>query len=150
MELFNDGLTFRNIGRLMHRSHVTVANTIKRFKETGNNSSRMGRGRLETLSIADHHYIKLLSLRDRRKTVPHITSEFNISRNTPVSASTIRRSLQQSGLNGRVAAKKPLLRPQNGMKRLKFAREHLDWARVFFTDESKFQLFGTNRRVFVR
>ena len=62
-----------------------------------------------------------LSLRDRKKTVPQLTEEFNISRDYPVSISTIRRSLKASGLNGRVAVKKPLLRPQNVKKRLRNA-----------------------------
>ena len=40
-------------------------------------------------------------------------------------------------------------------KRLRFARDHVqwtedDWSKVLFTDESKFELFGTNRRMFVR
>lgn len=153
--LYYDGHSFRDICRLMRVCHGTIANTIQRYQETGSNSSRMGRGRFETLSSADHRYIKLLSLRDRKKTVPQITAEFNIARDRPVSTLTIRRSLKQCGFNGRVAAKKPLLRPQNVRKRLQFAKEHVnwtkeDWSQVLFTDESKFELFGTNRRVFVR
>ena len=58
-------------------------------------------------------------------------------------------------IQGRVAVKKPLLRKQIVKKRLKFAREHLNWTpaqwrRVLWTDESKFELFGNKRRVFIR
>ena len=55
-------------------------------------------------------------------------------------------------IQGRVAVKKPLLRKQIVKKRLKFAREHLNWTpaqwrRVLWTDESKFELFGNKRHV---
>ncbi|GAB0095396.1 hypothetical protein DMENIID0001_107770 [Sergentomyia squamirostris] len=51
--------------------------------------------------------------------------------------------------------KKPLLRPQNKIKRLQWAKQHSswtsrEWQRVLWSDESKFQIFGSNRRVFVR
>ena len=54
----------------------------------------------------------------------------------------------------RVAVRKPLLRPINKQKRLKWAKEHQnwtveDWKRVLWTDESKFEQFGTRRRVYV-
>lgn len=50
---------------------------------------------------------------------------------------------------------KPLLKPINKKKRLNWAREHknwtiADWEKVLWTDESKFEIFGTKRRVFVR
>lgn len=68
---------------------------------------------------------------------------------------TIKRRLINVNLNGRVAARKPLLRPTNKKKRLAWAKEHQqwtpeDWKTVLFTDESKFQVFGSNRRRFVR
>lgn len=67
----------------------------------------------------------------------------------------MRRSLQSFDMNGRVACKKPLLRKANIRKRLKFAQEHVNWTeeqwnRVLFTDETKVEVFGTHRRVFVR
>jgi hypothetical protein len=56
---------------------------------------------------------------------------------------------------GRVACRKPLLSSRNVIKRLRFAREHVKWtkrkwSKVLFTDESKFDLSGSNRRTFVR
>ena len=56
---------------------------------------------------------------------------------------------------GRVAAKKPLLRPINKKKRLAWAKKHRNWTSeewksVLWTDESKFEIFGSHRRVYVR
>lgn len=58
-----------------------------------------------------------------------------------------------------VGAKKPLLRKENVEKRLKFPLVHLDWtteqwskaySTELWSDESKFELFGSKRRTFVR
>lgn len=56
---------------------------------------------------------------------------------------------------GRVGTRKPLLRPANKKKRYLWALAHKDltvedWRKVLWTDESKFQVFGTNRRIMVR
>ena len=74
---------------------------------------------------------------------------------TTIAPSTTRRYLREQGLLGRVAVKKLFLRQQNKKRRLLFAKEHKDWTKddwnkVLWTDESKFELFGTNRSIYVR
>ena len=61
----------------------------------------------------------------------------------------------KSGLYGRYAAKKPLPKDTNNKKRLAWAKKHrqwkLDqWKSVLWSDESTFESFGSNRRVFLR
>ena len=61
----------------------------------------------------------------------------------------------QKRLRGCVAVKKPLLRTQNKKKRLQWAKLYKyytaeDWEKVFWTDESKFEMFGTKRDIHVR
>ncbi|GFX25987.1 transposable element Tcb1 transposase [Trichonephila clavipes] len=68
-----------------------------------------------------------------------------------VSAETVRRVLRKAGYNGRVARKKPLIGKKNRVKRLKFAKEHIlkpqqFWNEVIFSDESKFNIFGSDGR----
>ena len=51
--------------------------------------------------------------------------------------------------------KKPLLRAKNKQKRLQRARHHKDWTigkwnEILWSDEFKFEIFGSKRRVFVR
>ncbi|KAL6470994.1 hypothetical protein MHYP_G00196440 [Metynnis hypsauchen] len=53
------------------------------------------------------------------------------------------------------AARKPLLRRGNKQKRFVWAKKHKEWTldqwkSVLWSDESKFEIFGSNRRVFVR
>ena len=60
----------------------------------------------------------------------------------------------KAGLRGSVAAKKPLLRKANKVKRLQWACKHANWTisqwkTVVWSDESKFELFGNKRRIFV-
>ena len=73
---------------------------------------------------------------------------------THISTSTVQRRLCETGLDGRIAPRKPLLET-NEKKRLAWAKNHeqwtLDrWKSVLWSDESKFEIFGSNRRVFVR
>ena len=56
---------------------------------------------------------------------------------------TVRRRLSENGLNGCIAARNPLLRPRNVIKRLKGVEERVnwtepDWEKVLWSDESPF------------
>ncbi|CDQ80128.1 unnamed protein product [Oncorhynchus mykiss] len=61
----------------------------------------------------------------------------------------------ESGLHGKIAANKPLLKDTNKNKRFAWAKKHeqwtLDWWKlVLWSDESNFEIFGSNLLVFVR
>ena len=92
---------------------------------------------------------------NRKLTAPQIMREYNETAEKLVCVRTIRNRLMKAGLRGRVAAKKPLLRKANKVKRLQWARKHANWTispwkTVVWGDESKFELFGNKRRLFVR
>ena len=77
-----------------------------------------------------------------------------MSRNN-VSISTVRRILCEAGLYGRIAVKKPMLKKQNNIKRLRWANVHTDWTiqlwnKVLWSDKSTCEIFGLNRRVYVQ
>uniref|UniRef100_A0A8R1ICG9 HTH_Tnp_Tc3_2 domain-containing protein n=1 Tax=Caenorhabditis japonica TaxID=281687 RepID=A0A8R1ICG9_CAEJA len=69
-------------------------------------------------------------------------------RGSPVaSVRTIRRRLNNAGMFGRRPVKKPYICDRNRAARVAWARAHLNWTqsqweRVFWSDESKFLLFG--------
>ena len=87
-----------------------------------------------------------------------IAAQLNASQcssNRHISTSTVQRRLCESGLHGRISAKKPLLKDTNKKKRLAWAKKHeqwtLDpWKSVLWSDESKLEIFGSNHCVFVR
>ena len=74
---------------------------------------------------------------------------------TDISTSTVQRRLRGSGLHGQIAAKKTLLKDTNKKKRLAWTKKHKQWTldqwkSVLWSDDSKFEIFGSNPRVFVR
>ena len=86
-----------------------------------------------------------------------IAAQINASQsssNRHISTSTVQKRLCESGLHGRIVVKKPLLKDTN-KKRLALAKKHeqwtLDrWKSVLWSDESKFEMIGSNRHPFVR
>lgn len=141
----------------MNRSANGVKRVIDTFKEKEEVNFRrvIKNPTPPKISEKTRKYLILLSKRDRRKSLPALTEEMNSVLDHSVSQSTVRSSLLSFGLNGRVACKKPLLRQANIRKRLKFAQEHVtwtesQWAKVLFTDETKVEIFGSHRRIFVR
>ncbi|MGH0123931.1 UNVERIFIED_CONTAM: hypothetical protein FKN15_015457 [Acipenser sinensis] len=71
-----------------------------------------------------------------------------------VHQSTISRALHNTGLYGRVARKKPLLKKYLLKARLEFVRKHESdpaamWEKVFWSDETKIELFGQNSKRYV-
>ncbi|GFV05104.1 transposable element Tc1 transposase [Trichonephila clavipes] len=82
---------------------------------------------------------------------PKIAASTSNTLGRSVSAETVRRVLRKAGYNGRVARKKPLIGKRNRVKRLKFAKEHIlkpqqFWNEVIFSDESNFNIYGSDGR----
>jgi len=150
-----NGKSNRKIGTEMNINHSTVDYIIKKYHESGTLINKKRSGRSQITKSQEDIAIVLISKRNRRKTAPEITAEINCTRSKSVSVSTVKRRLQKAGLHGRISMKKPLLSAQNRKKRLTWAREHQnwtleDWKTVLWTDESKFIIFGSRRRAFVR
>uniref|UniRef100_A0AAZ3RXX5 Transposase Tc1-like domain-containing protein n=1 Tax=Oncorhynchus tshawytscha TaxID=74940 RepID=A0AAZ3RXX5_ONCTS len=138
------------MSRTLKVSSSAVAKTIKRCDETGSHKDRHRKGRPRVTSAAEDKFIRVTSLRNCNP-----NKMLQSSCNRHISTSTVQRRLRESGLYGRIAAKKSLLKDTNKKKRLAWAKKHeqwtLDrWKYVLWSDESKFEIFGSNRRVFVK
>ena len=73
------------------------------------------------------------------------------SSNGNISTSTVQKRLCESGLHGRNAAKKPLLKDTNNNKRLDWDKKHKQWTLDWWkSDESNCVIYGSNHHVFVR
>ncbi len=66
-----------------------------------------------------------------------------------ISLKTVRWRLGESEGKFLKEIQKPLLSEKHQAKRLQWAKKHknFDWKKVIFTDESTFQLFQSNRKV---
>lgn len=155
VNLRSSGLPYRAIAAKVGCCIGTVSNILKQHRETRSVQPKSRNVEKKKLSTKDERYLQLLSVRDRRATIPILMEMYNASMQVKVSRSTVQRALKRRGLIGRVAARKPYLRPNNVKKRLTFALAHKDWtvqqwSNVLFTDESKYELFGNMKRAFVR
>ena len=108
----------QSIITLRHESAFTK--TIKSSDETGSHEDRHRKGRPRVTSAAEDKFISYQ---------PQIAAQINASQsssNRHISTSTVQRRLRESGLHGRIAAKKPLLKDTN-KKRLAWAKNHEQW-----------------------
>lgn len=156
IEILNkEGFSQRQIAKKLNISRHGVQYSLKRKEETGENLDKKRCGPPKTTTAAEDKHLRLTSKRNRKLTAPDLRADLNSTRLIPVSLTTVKRRLRSFGLCGRVAMRKPLLRPVNKKKRLAWAKAHKNWTynewkNVLWSDESKFELFAGNRRQYVR
>ena len=137
--LSNEGLSQRKIAEKLGVSKGGVQRTLERFKETKSYATKRRSGRPRCTSSQEDRFIKITSLHNRTASADNIKSVINNTREKPISKTTVRKRLTESGLSGRVAVSKPLLRAQNKLKRLLWAKKYQnfsaeDWIKVLFKD----------------
>ncbi|GFU71750.1 transposable element Tc1 transposase [Trichonephila clavipes] len=101
-------------------------------------------------SITERRVIHQVKI-DPKISAPKIAASTSNTLGRSVSAEMVRRVLRRAGYNGRVARKRPLIGKRNRVKRLKFAKEQIlkpqqFWNEVIFSDESMFNIFGSDGR----
>lgn len=117
--------------------------------ETATNADRKRSGRPRVTSIAEDKNLIVSSKSNRRRTSPQLSAEFNCTCQHPISAMTVKRSILSVGLKGCVSVQK------HELKRLKWPQQQKDWTledweKVLWTGDSKFELWGSKQRMFVR
>ncbi|GFT57113.1 transposable element Tc1 transposase [Trichonephila clavipes] len=151
IKLSNEGKSQLNIAKVVGRSVNCIQKILQKFKKTGMLANNEGRGRKKIMnSITERRVIHQVKI-DPKISAPKIAASTSNALGRSVSAETVRRVLRKAGYNGRLARKKPLIGKRNRVKRLKFAKEHIlkpqqFWNEVIFSDESKFNIFGSDGR----
>lgn len=156
------GMSARAIAKLYGWKKTRVAELVKEYQATGGfttqkaNRAKCGRKR-KTSPQTDRYIARSVvgSKAKRRKGSNRIAKELQVGGVADICARTVRLRLCEVGLNGRVAAKKPMLRLYNITRRLQWARDHADWTtddweRVLWSDESKFVIWTNSGRRWVR
>ena len=146
--LRDEGYSFRHIANRMNLSPSTVYKCVRRHEQNGNFKNTPGRGRKKKLSTSDEKYLKVTSLRNWRKSSKELTRDLEEATGKKVSPRLVQKTLTAAGLGGYVVVRNPMLRERNKHKRLIWAQTHkawtpVQWRKVMFTDEKKFELFGT-------
>ena len=145
-------LTHTKIAKVMSIAQSTVSRIIKRVTTGHNLKNKTRTGRPKKLSKGDERF--LLGLVESQPIVTaKILADTLKLRGVNVSPETIRRTLVRHNLHARVVKKKPLLTAKHKQDRLEFAMNHKDkpiafWKNILWSDESKFQLKSSKRRLF--
>ena len=149
------GSTDREVADLFHVNQSSVSRIFMRYKKTKSVERLSGSGRPKKTSERLRRSLQRSSKSDPRKTAVDIAKEANEEFGVEISRQTASRIMEEANLFARRPAKKPLISKKNQKARLKFARAHLgwtsaDWAKVLWSDESKFNLFSSDGIRYVR
>ena len=149
VKLHKEKHTIREISEKVKRSKSVVGRVVKSYNDTGKIVSAFKTGRLHKTLAREDRIMQCMSLKDRFKSCTEIKRVMNNTSCVNVSRQTVSRQLQEIGLFNRTPRKKPLVSSKNNKKRLEFANRYViwiyeNWAKVFFSDESEFNLFGND------
>ncbi|XP_046975380.1 uncharacterized protein LOC124541508 [Vanessa cardui] len=137
---------------ILEKFILEIKQVCVKFTKDHENSETTGRKRITT----DREDRKLVreSLKNRKKASSELAVELSTEVNKTISARTTRRRLQEAGLKGCKARKKPWLSDNNKRARYAWALKYQyftkeDWSNIIWSDESNFEVFGTyvRRRV---
>ncbi len=146
----------REIARKLRIGENSVRYNIRKMSMVGSMTNVPASGRPRGSTRRDDRLLKMECLKARFAPARVHAKTLELRTGTTLSERTVRRRLQEFGLMARVAKRAPLLTKTHKTARLVWARQHRhwtveDWQRVFFTDESKFTVYGNcKRRAYVR
>ena len=148
VKLHKEKHTMRDISEKWKRSKSVVGRVVKSYNDTGKIVSTFKTGRPRKTSAREDRIMQHISLMDRFKSCTEIERVMNSTLCVNVSRQIVFRRLQEIGLFNRTPRKKPLVGSKN-KKRVEFANRyviwtHENWAKLFFSDESKFNSFGND------
>jgi hypothetical protein len=132
-----------------------VSRTIAKFKQTGSTADKKRSGRPRMTSITDDNSIYRIARKNPKYSAKQIAQEINLALKNQISRQTVNRRLIDRKLWCYVAARKPLLKPTDRLKRIKFCKAILkmnnyELRRIVFSDESNYIVINRKNKVIVR
>ncbi|GFW27376.1 transposable element Tc1 transposase [Trichonephila clavipes] len=137
------GKSVREIADILQKPKSTVSDVIVKWKRRGSETAEKITGRPKILGERSRRTLKRVVKQNRKSSLVEISHEFQSLSGISVSSRTVRRELENLGFNGRAAAHKPNITPQNAKHRLQWCRAHRHWTVdmwkiVLWSDESRF------------
>ncbi len=148
VEYFKNNVPQRQIAKALQISSSTVYNIIKRFRETKEIS---GQGRRPLLDDHGLWALRRHCITHRHDSVIDITKWAQEYFQKPLSVNTIHHAICRCQLKLYHAKRKPYVNMVQKRRRVLWAKAHLKWKSVLWSDESKFDiLVGNHRRSVLR
>lgn len=147
--------TFTEIGDILGIDATTVSRNFKKLDSQGKDpdyySTTPGSGRPRALTPHDERRAERLIKSGKCRDATEVQRELF----PKLHPTTVRRMFLRLGLKGRLRRKKPLLTGKHIKGRRNWAMIHQRkslsfWKRVCFSDESKFNLFGSDGKIYCR
>lgn len=151
--MFENGISMNQIAKYLNVSRKRIQNCVKKMENQTPTVEKRGKPRKTTAAI--RRIITRLVKTDPFLTASRLKSILADTYSVELSISTIQRTLREEKLFGRIARKKPHVSKVNLRKRLHFAKMHIQkndlwWRNVLWSDESKFNRFNSDGKVYVR
>ena len=131
VKLYSQGKSFRQVRKIVGRTHSTVQKIINKFRYDGTIRNTPGRGRKKILSNTDERICRQIKI-NPSTSVRKLTLDASSRINKDISVETVRRTLRKEGYNGRVARTKPYISKANRQKRIEFAKTFVNFYESFW------------------
>ena len=131
----------------VHRNMISAL--WRRYQQSGNTRDRRRSGRPRVTSLRQDTYIRVTHLHNRLQTAALTARSIPGLRN--ISPRTVRNRLRERNIPPRRPAIRLVLQRRHRVARLAWCRAHFrftrrDWARILFSDESRFHLDSSDGR----
>ena len=145
------GLSTRRMAAIFGVAYSTMSRLMIRFNGT-NSVEDCRSGRPKATTHCQDKQIRTLTLRNRTITARALQGQFQTAAGVSVSDQTIPNHLHAAGLRARRPVVHIPLKQRHRIHRLDWCRRHLQWnglqwSRVAFSDESRFNLYVNDGRM---
>lgn len=149
VNLHNQVKSLSEISKIVNKPKSTIKGIIDRFGSTKTLENQPKTGRPSVLKARNKRFIIRKIKINPKVSAQKVTEDLEKYQRLKVSSETVRKAIRDNGFHSRTARKKFFVSKVNKRKRLQFAKEYINkpveyWHRWVFTDESKFNISGSD------